>query len=112
MPHVEITQPDPETGGTRVVIDGADLSRSIRHVAVEFDGPKPARVTVELGLVEDQRLCMADAELVIGEETTALLKRHGWHHSPGRQQLMGSLDLGEGLGEYVSRIASGGGGRS
>jgi hypothetical protein len=79
MSHIEITRPDPETGGTRVVIDGTDLSRDITRVTCSFDGARPPRVTVDLATaIEDQRLCMTDAELVFSDATVKLLESHGW----------------------------------
>ena len=79
MSHVEITRPDPELGpgATRVVVDGTNLSDSISRLSVDLTADR-ARVTVELHAAERQRLCMADAELIIGEATVALLERHGW----------------------------------
>lgn len=78
MSNIEITRPNPETGSdTLVVIDGTDLSRSISDISIDLT-PAKARVTVELVLVEDHRLCMADAELVIGEGTAEMLEQHGW----------------------------------
>lgn len=78
MPNIEVTQPHPETGGTRVVIDGTDLSFALRSMDVSLIGSRPARVTIELAPVESHRLCMEDAELVIGEDTAGVLVRAGW----------------------------------
>ena len=78
MSHIEITRPDPETGGTRVTIDGVNMSHSITHLDAEFTASRPPRVTIDLLLVEDQALCMPDAELIIDSASVDLLERHGW----------------------------------
>jgi hypothetical protein len=78
MTSIEIVHPDPETGGTRVVVDGVDLSTSIVGAEVRMVGPHPPIVTLEPHSAEDFRLCSERATLVIDERVLDLLRAQGW----------------------------------
>lgn len=78
MSRIQITRPCPETGATRVDIDGVNMSREIRRLNLDFDGGAAPRVTIDLIGDKDQRLCVDDAVLVLSPETFDLLQRHGW----------------------------------
>lgn len=77
MSEIEITHPDPDTGGTRLVIDGVDLSMAARSASIEVGSGRP-RVTVELMAAQSFRLCSPDAELIIDDRVADMLEAHGW----------------------------------
>ena len=83
MTSIEITRPDPETGGTRVVVDGADLSTALTGLEVEFNGSGNPRVTLRAEYVQEFRLCSDVAEVIIDERILDILREQGWHDPGG-----------------------------
>ena len=90
MSEIEITYPHPETGGTRLVVDGVDLSMAARSASIEVSSGRP-RVTVEFFTAESFRLCSPDADLIIDERVAEVLVKHGWRRpvAEGRFELGG-----------------------
>ena len=77
MSKVEITTLG--IGKARVLVDGHDLSNAITHYTVEHSGGDIGpKVTLTLRRIEDKRLCMEHADVVLDDATRDFLADAGW----------------------------------
>lgn len=77
MSKVEITTLG--IGKAQVLVDGHDLSHAVTHYTVEHSGGDIGpKITLTLRCVEDKRLCMEHAEVVLDSATRDWLTSAGW----------------------------------
>lgn len=66
------------TGGGRIVLDGVDVSTSVRAFDLHATAGRRPRLTLDVDVRHPAHIALADADVVVSPATAAVLDQLGW----------------------------------